>query len=63
MKNIKFICPDCGRRLEFESSYVENGKVIALMSCLECVDGIDKDWEVTYSTENGIEKIERYFWG
>lgn len=43
MKNSKFICPDCGRRLEFESSYVENGKVIALMSCLECINGIDKD--------------------
>ena len=63
LKNTKFVCPDCGCKLEFESSYVDNDKVIALMSCLECNNGLDKDWQVTYSKENGIEKIERYFWG
>lgn len=62
-KNIKFVCPDCGKPLDFESSYVENNKVIALMYCDKCNSGLDKDWQVTYSKEKGIEKIERYYWG
>ena len=60
-KNTNFTCPDCGNPLEFGSSYIENKKVIALMYCDKCSNGLDKDWEVTYSKENGIEKIERYF--
>lgn len=64
---MKIKCPDCGKLLEFESSYIDQiegiNKVIALMYCDECNNGSDKDWQVTYSKENGVEKIERYFWG
>ena len=64
---MKINCPDCGKPLEFESSYIDRidgiNKVIAFMYCDECNNGLDKDWQVTYSKENGVEKIERYFWG
>lgn len=64
---MKIKCPDCGKPLEFESSYIDQidgiNKVIALTHCDECHNGLDKDWQVTYSKENGVEKIERYFWG
>ena len=56
-----FKCPDCGSTLEFLSAYYQQpDKIVALMCCDKCNDGEDKDWEVTYSTENGVEKIERY---
>lgn len=61
MKNIA--CPDCGKPLEFMSAYVENNKVTALFNCDQCNNGSDKDWEITYSKENGVEKIERYYFG
>lgn len=61
MKSI--VCPDCGKPLEFMSAYVENNKVIALFNCDQCNNGSDKDWEVTYSKKNGVEKIERYYFG
>lgn len=63
MKNNKILCPDCGKPLEWMSSYVNNNKVIALFYCEECNNGLDKEWEVTYSKENGVERIERYFFG
>lgn len=63
MKNTKFICPDCGKRLKFMSGYCQGNSFIGLFSCEKCIDGIDSDWEVTYTKENGIEKIRRYYWG
>lgn len=57
---MKVNCPDCNNPLEFESAYVEDNKVIALFYCDQCNNGLDKEWEVTYSKENGVEKIERF---
>lgn len=56
MKNNKMLCPDCGKPLEWMSSCVDGNKVISLCYCEECNNGLDKEWEVTYSKENGIEK-------
>jgi hypothetical protein len=56
-------CPDCGGPLKREVCHTEGEKIVAMCSCASCTDGIDKDWEVIYSKENGVEKIKRYFWG
>ena len=63
MKNTKFVCPECGKKLEFMSGYQLGNSFVGLFNCEECVGGIDSDWKITYTKENGIEKIERYFWG
>ena len=61
---MKINCPDCGKPLEFMSAYyMDTDKIVALMYCDQCNNGLDKEWEVTYSTENGVEKIERYYFG
>jgi hypothetical protein len=60
---MKVSCPDCDNPLEFMSAYVEDNKVIALFYCDQCNNELDKEWEVTYSRENGVEKIERYYFG
>ncbi len=59
----KVLCPECGKSLELMSAYVEKNKVIALFNCDKCKNGTDSDWEVTYSKEKGVEKIERYYFG
>lgn len=58
----KILCPDCGKPLEWMSKYICNGKTMALCYCEKCVDGVDKEWEVIYN-KNGIEHIQRYFFG
>lgn len=55
-------CPDCGKQLELMHEYHSGDSYVAIFHCEECIDGIDKDWEVTYS-EDGTEKILRYFFG
>lgn len=62
-KDTKFICPDCGKNLELMSYYREGDYIVGLFNCEECKDGIDSDWVITYTKENGIEKIERYYFG
>ena len=62
MKNHYITCPDCGKPLEWISKYICNGQTMALCYCKECVNGLDKEWEVVYN-EKGIESIKRYFWG
>jgi hypothetical protein len=57
------LCPDCGKPLERMSGYCDGSKVISIFYCRKCADGLDREWEVTYDTKNGVEKIERYFFG
>ena len=52
-------CPFCGEILEIMSEHIEDDKLILLLHCEDCNDGIDKDWKFTCE----IEKIERYFFG
>jgi hypothetical protein len=61
--NKQCICPDCGKQLKFMSGYHQGDTYIALFHCEECKDGIDSDWEVTYTEENKIKIIRRYFFG
>lgn len=61
MNNIP--CPTCGKPLENMCGYSDGKKVISIFYCRECADGLDREWEVTYDTKNGIEKIERHFFG
>lgn len=56
-------CPNCGKPLENMSGYSDGNKVVSIFYCRECTDGLDREWEVTYDTQNSIEKIERYFFG
>ena len=62
-KNFEYTCPDCGKHLEFMAGYHQDDSFVAIFHCEKCKDGIDSDWEVTYTKENGIEKIRRYFFG
>ena len=57
------LCPTCGKTLEYMSGYSDGHKVISIMYCPECADGLDREWEVTYDVKSGVEKIERYFFG
>lgn len=59
----EILCPTCGKPLEDMSDYSDGQKVISIYYCRECADGLDREWEVTYDTKNGVEKIERYFFG
>lgn len=61
--NIKCTCPDCGKQLELMQGYHSGDTYIALYHCEECIDGIDSDLEVTYTEENKIKRIRRYFFG
>ena len=63
MKNKQCTCPDCEKPLEFMSGYHQGDTFIALFHCEECVDGIDSDWEVTYTEDNEIMMIRKYFFG
>lgn len=62
MENHYITCPDCGKPLEWISKYICNGETMAICYCEECINGIDKEWEVVYN-EKGIQDIHRYFWG
>lgn len=55
----EILCPFCDKPLEIMSSHIEGDKLILLLHCEDCKDGIDKDWKFTCE----IEKIERYFFG
>lgn len=59
----EFNCPECGKTLELINLRKEQDKLLVLYHCEYCFNNIDKDWLVTYTKENTIEKIERHFWG
>ena len=63
MKLNEVPCPTCGTLLEPMSGYSDGDKVMSILYCRKCADGLDREWEVTYDTKNGVEKIERYFFG
>ena len=61
MKDIKCTCPNCGKQLEFMSGHNDGYDLVVLFHCEECKDGIDSDWEITYTEDNEIKRIRRYF--
>ena len=56
----RFKCPECGSRIEYASCLGErNGEHEALFHCQNCLS----DWDVIYTRDMKIIKIERKFWG
>lgn len=56
----KFKCPDCGCRIEYTFCLGEqNDECEALCHCQNCLS----DWDVVYTKDKKIIKIERKFWG
>lgn len=60
--SINLLCPACHKKLSIEHTYEENGCLIYLCHCEECLNGIDSDWKVTYSTSD-VPLVERFYWG
>ena len=63
--NIK--CPECGKTLQVMNvshELIETENCLKILCwCENCKDGIDRDFDVTYTKENGVKEIKRHFWG